>query len=207
MMDMPVTTVDFLRHGACEGGEIFRGSTDVALSEEGWAQMRAATTETVAWDHIYSSPLIRCRRFAGELAVQRQLPIETDERLREMHFGVWEGREIAEVWENDKDGVKAFFKDPEVGVPEGGEPLSAVAERLLSLWDELLAQHKGEHLLLVQHGGTIRSFLGALLGMSLNSAIGMDVPYASVSRLKVFHRGDDARVVMVYHNRGVHQLL
>ena len=35
------TCIDFLRHGECEGGEIFRGSgSDVALTDQGWQQMR-----------------------------------------------------------------------------------------------------------------------------------------------------------------------
>ena len=49
---MKTTTIDLLRHGQCEGGEIFRGSTDVALSEAGWQQMRHATQEEDNWDRV-----------------------------------------------------------------------------------------------------------------------------------------------------------
>ena len=42
MRDSLVTTVDLLRHGESEGGEIFRGSIDVPLTEMGWQQMQSA---------------------------------------------------------------------------------------------------------------------------------------------------------------------
>ena len=38
-----VTTIDFLRHGECEGGNIYRGSTDVVLSRCGYRQMERVT--------------------------------------------------------------------------------------------------------------------------------------------------------------------
>ncbi len=65
-MSTVTTTIDLLRHGACEGGEIFRGSSDVALSEQGWQQMRAAIAdETAPWQAVVSSSLQRCAHNKG----------------------------------------------------------------------------------------------------------------------------------------------
>ena len=45
-MSVQRSRIDLLRHGACEGGEIFRGSTDVALSEEEKAKLLESTRES-----------------------------------------------------------------------------------------------------------------------------------------------------------------
>ena len=63
---MPPGTLqlDLLRHGETELGGGFRGSLDDALTDTGWAQMRAAVVEAGPWSHVVSSPLQRCARFA-----------------------------------------------------------------------------------------------------------------------------------------------
>ncbi|MEZ9139072.1 MULTISPECIES: histidine phosphatase family protein [unclassified Shewanella] len=61
-----------LRHGQCEGGNILRGKTDVALTPLGVATMEASVKKLggalqAASLTIYSSPLIRCQQFAQNL--------------------------------------------------------------------------------------------------------------------------------------------
>ena len=69
------TCIDFLRHGECEGGEIFRGSgSDVALTNKGWQQMRDSVQDMACWDSIITSPLQRCRRFASEQSGRLAIP-------------------------------------------------------------------------------------------------------------------------------------
>lgn len=43
------TTVDLLRHGEPEGGQMFRGAVDDPLSPRGWEQMRSAVGDCRAW--------------------------------------------------------------------------------------------------------------------------------------------------------------
>jgi alpha-ribazole phosphatase len=89
------TCIDFLRHGECEGGEIFRGSgSDVALTDKGWQQMRGSVQELSGWDSIITSPLQRCRRFATEQSERLSIPLTENTNWREIHFGDWEGRLI-----------------------------------------------------------------------------------------------------------------
>ena len=49
--------LDLLRHGETELGGGLRGSLDDALTDKGWAQMRAAVAEQGPWDRLVSSPL------------------------------------------------------------------------------------------------------------------------------------------------------
>ena len=80
--------LDLLRHGETELGGGLRGSLDDALTEKGWAQMRAAVIEQGPWDRLVSSPLQRCARFAEELGAQLGLPVQLDKDLQELHLSL-----------------------------------------------------------------------------------------------------------------------
>ncbi|HHO59588.1 MAG TPA: histidine phosphatase family protein, partial [Thiotrichales bacterium] len=61
------TCIDVIRHGEPEGGRRYRGhSVDDPLTEKGWLQMRSAVPENPPWQHIISSPLVRCLDFSRE---------------------------------------------------------------------------------------------------------------------------------------------
>ncbi len=194
-----ITLVDLLRHGACEGGEIFRGTTDVPLSETGWRQMHAAVAGKAGWQRVICSPLQRCRDFAEAQAEQLGVPFVVQEQWREIDFGSWEGRQISEVWKTDREAIAQYFRDPGSVTPEGGENMLDARERLAGAWQSLLRQYRNEHLLVVQHGGTIRLLLGHLLNMPMASITQFEVPYASITRIKVFHTSEGDRSTLVSH--------
>lgn len=179
------TRIDLLRHGRCEGGDIFRGSTDVALLPEGWASMRAQIARHTAppWERIISSPLQRCLNFARETSKQHELPLAVEPALREMHFGDWEGREIAELWETDAQ-MRLWSQDPERHSAPGGETLAVFAERVNRALANLIAAHAGEHLLVVTHGGVIRLLLTQAHNLARSQLREMDVPYAHFAQLE-----------------------
>ena len=209
MMNGPVTTIDLLRHGQCEGGEIYRGSTDVPLTDLGWSQMKAslgAETELAGrapWNAIVSSPLQRCRLFAEAQSEQLKVSAEINEAFREMHFGDWEGRELKEVWQADREKVTQFYADPGEQSPPNGESMNAVKARLLPAWDELVEAQRGKHVLLVQHGGTIRILLSHLLKMPISAVTRLDIPYASLSRIQVFDAQGAVFPRLVFLNRAI----
>ena len=71
--------IDLLRHGTTELSHTLRGSTDDALTAEGWQQMEQTLDQSLAakmrWDAIFSSPLQRCHAFAAKAAAQLDLPL------------------------------------------------------------------------------------------------------------------------------------
>lgn len=176
---MSDTRLDLLRHGQCEGGEIFRGSHDVALTSEGWANMEArieAPTPT-PWDAVVSSPLQRCRAFAESAAERLELPLILEPELREMHFGDWEGRLYQDIWDNDPT-LALWGEDPERHTPPEGEPLAVFAQRVNSAIDRLAECRAGQRLLVVTHGGVIRLLLTRAKGLPRNTLRDQPVPYA-----------------------------
>ena len=200
MAETIATTIDLLRHGECEGGAIFRGHLDVALAEGGLARMQACAGTQCGWQRIVASPLRRCRFFAEWLAAERGLPLTLDDRLREIDFGRWEGREIAAVWAEEAEAAQAWFDDPERHGPPGGETLAALRERARAAFDEVVRTHAGSHVVLVTHGGWIRALLADLLTMPGAAMHRLDVPYACLSRLRVVRDGRHSLCQLVAHN-------
>ncbi len=189
------TTLDLMRHGEPVGGRKYRGQIDDPLSEKGWAQMQSAVGDTVPWTRIVSSPLTRCRAFAEMLADRHGLPLSLDERLMEVGFGVWEGKSAAEI-ETDAPGTLARFKaDPVNARPAGAEPLAGFHARVAAGLDKLVAQHDGQHVLLVGHAGVIRMAFAWALHIPLEHAYHIEVATASLTRL----RFDDGHASLVFH--------
>lgn len=188
-LGLPTTTVDILRHAECEGGEIFRGSTDVALSAAGWTRLRRVTAPLTGWDQIITSPLQRCRQFAEELAQSRDVPLQVDARFREMDFGDWEGLPVARVWQEQQAAAVAWYADPESNNPPNAETIQQVRCRVAEGWQELVEQHEGGHVLLVAHGGVIRSLLNYLLAMDPQASNRFGMPYGCRAQVQVTHYG------------------
>jgi len=176
--------VDLLRHGEAEGGHCFRGRTDDPLSTWGWLQMSHAIAKKSAWTEIISSPARRCIRFAKPLAETHGIPCRPAEWLWEMDFGDWEGITAAELAETDTQRLNAFWQDPLRQTPPNGEPLQQFQQRVLAGWHETI-QRRAKHILIIAHGGPIRIILVELLGMPLQHLMRLELPYGSLSRVRI----------------------
>jgi alpha-ribazole phosphatase len=181
----PVTFVDLLRHGTPVGGSRYRGHLDDPLSAEGWQQMWAAVGDHCLWQRVVSSPLRRCAAFAEELAARHALPLAIVDGFKEISFGRWEGRRVADIFETEAEAVSSYWQDPVANTPPEGEPLTAFCARVAAAWDALVAAQPGEHLLVVAHGGVIRAILVHVLGMPLQNVLRLEVPMAAMTRIRV----------------------
>ncbi|WP_347506360.1 alpha-ribazole phosphatase family protein [Pseudomonas anguilliseptica] len=170
--------LELLRHGETELGGGLRGSLDDALTETGWAQLRAAVAEAGPWDRLISSPLQRCARFAEELAAQHDVPLSLEPDLQELHFGAWEGRSTAELMQTSAAELGRFWSDPYGFTPPEGETLLAFEARILGTLQRLQALYAGERLLLVTHGGVIRLLLARARGLPRNDLLQVPVGHA-----------------------------
>ena len=192
------TTLDLMRHGEPVGGRKYRGQIDDPLSGKGWAQMRAAITEPVPWSRIISSPLLRCRTFAEELSVQHGLPLAFDAQLKEVGFGVWEGKTAAEIEANAPGTLARFKADPIHARPAGAESLDAFLARVTAGLENILVGYPGEHILVVCHAGVIRMALAYALAIPLANAYRIEVASAGITRLR-FVAG---RASLIFHGSG-----
>ncbi|PMQ10252.1 Adenosylcobalamin/alpha-ribazole phosphatase [Pseudomonas sp. AD21] len=177
--------LDLLRHGETELGGGLRGSLDDALTENGWAQMRAAVIAGGPWDRLVSSPLQRCARFAAELGEQLNLPVNLDKDLQELHFGAWEGQSAAALMETDAEALGLFWADPYAFTPPQGEPVSDFAARVLGAVARLHQAYVGERVLLISHGGVMRLLLAQARGLPRQQLLNVEVAHASLFSLTV----------------------
>ncbi|WP_100639009.1 histidine phosphatase family protein [Marinobacter salexigens] len=185
-MSDSTTVFDLIRHGEPEGGPMYRGSKDDPLSETGWQQMRDAISETDHWHAIVSSPMLRCVHFARELADRFEIPLHTDERLREINFGEWEGRTAEEVMASDGERLNEFWANPAANTPPGGEPTGDFNHRVIESWHHWQQELAGQNLLIVCHGGVIRMIVAEVMNIPLEHAFsGLATPYACRSRIQV----------------------
>ncbi|WP_133718910.1 histidine phosphatase family protein [Methylocaldum gracile] len=176
--------IDLLRHGETVGGTRFRGSLDDPLTDEGIRQMERSVANAGPWDEIVTSPLSRCAAFAESLALKLRVPLAIDERLREIHFGDWEGRSYAELMATAPLALTRFLGDPLRHPPPGAESVEAFRERTLdALRDRLTPHNLGRRLLLVTHGGVIRVMLCHARQWPLARLLEIDVPHASLHSL------------------------
>ena len=197
----PVTRIDLLRHGEPLGGHRYRGQIDDPLSDKGWQQMRSAVGGANEWDVIVSSPLRRCAAFAEELAAKTGLPMVTDERLKEIGFGVWEGRTAEELRKSDPHCIERFWEDPVTHRPEGAELVAGFRARVAAAWQELLDRYPGQRILVVGHAGITRMILTLVLGSPPQHLFRIQVANAGLTRILVQGRGEAAYPMLVYHGR------
>jgi 2,3-bisphosphoglycerate-dependent phosphoglycerate mutase len=158
--------LEVVRHGQTEANAAhrFSGATDVALTEHGKQQARELGSRLIGtYDLAFHSPLSRSRRTL-ELALAASdaavLEVVEDDRLAERSLGVLEGldsRPIPEYEAGDFDYA-----------PEGGEPYSSVARRVLSFLADLGAEAAGRErplrALACTHVGPMRVLVPVLRG-------------------------------------------
>lgn len=180
------TVIDLLRHGEVAGGLRLRGHKDDPLSDNGWQQMRSVVeAQELPWDKIVSSPLQRCAHFAHELKEEAGLNLQLMEGFKEISFGEWEGELISELYEKHHQRISSFWNNPGLEPAPGGELYSVFEQRVLQAWSELLGSAEEQHLLLVAHGGTIRTLLRQVIHFPLEHFFRIEVPYASLSRITI----------------------
>lgn len=156
--------------------------------------MNIAIEEHQHWQHIISSPLTRCYAFAHQLSETTQIPLSVAHDLREISFGDWEGKTAKEI---DSAALTLFWSDPILHPAPNGELLTKFRDRVLSTWQSLIYKSvnssiQNEKVLLIAHGGTIRIILAHVLQIPLKALFNLQIPYAGISRIVVYHHTHDA---------------
>ncbi|MBT2400933.1 histidine phosphatase family protein [Streptomyces sp. ISL-100] len=145
----------------------FQGSTDIELTETGVAQARRAARllASLKPDAMIASDLKRASATAGELSALTGLDVTHDAALRETYAGAWQGLTHDEIIGRFGEQYAAWKRGEPVR-RGGGELETEVADRaapvVLAHADKLADNGT---LVVVSHGGTIRTTIGRLLGL------------------------------------------
>jgi len=180
------TIIDLLRHGEVEGGDVFCGSTDDVLTDEGWQQMQDALEGKSGWDVILSSPLQRCCEFAESLAKEEDLNLHINEQFQEIHFGDWEACSPDDILQTDVQNLQAWWQSPTRETPPRGENFQDFRSRVLKAFNQLTKKYQDEQVLLITHAGVIRVILMDVLGMQDENLFRLNVDHACYSRVRIY---------------------
>lgn len=164
-----MTLITLVRHGQTDWNLARRiqGSTDIPLNDTGRADALAAAEVLSGATHhaIYASPLVRAHETARLIASHLGLAApETRHDMREREFGEGEGMLVEEYlgrFENWRSG------------PSGAESLDVVRDRALGALDHIARESRrrsapiAESVIVVTHGGVIRSLLNHASGGTL----------------------------------------
>ncbi len=164
--------VILVRHGKtiwnAEGR--YQGRVDVPLNEEGREQAKRVglALRDFPIKAVYASPLKRCTDTAGEIAKYHKLNIITDEGLKEINHGKWEGMLATDVAKEYPELLKLWRERPkEVVMPEG-ESLMDVYRRAVPSFKRIIEKHPDDIVAIVGHDATNKVIMCYLLGLDLN---------------------------------------
>ena len=169
---VPETLLSLSRHGQTpwHAENRYTGSSDIGLTSQGEAQAAALGAWAAATrpDKVICSPMRRCRETATAAAAALGLDPVVIHDLREVHFGIAEGRTLDEVEAEHPGTVDAFRADPVRHAFPGAEPPADAAGRTAAALRALAASNPGSHLLVVAHNTALRLALCLLLGIELS---------------------------------------
>ncbi len=161
-------TLYLVRHGETEWNTQRRiqGQLDSELTPEGVTATKelAQRLKDLHFDAIFSSDLGRAAKTAKILKLDRELQIVTYEALRERTFGPYDGRYGKDHDEELRDLLKQYealsaeeqFKFKFADTYESDEELMS---RFITKLREIAVGYEGKTILVVTHGGNLRTFL------------------------------------------------
>ncbi|WP_353239004.1 histidine phosphatase family protein [Limnohabitans sp.] len=186
---MNVTRILAIRHGetAWNVETRLQGHLDIPLNDTGLLQadrLARALTGREMVDAIYASDLSRTHTTAQALAHAMGHTVRTHVGLRERHFGVFQGHTFAEVEaEWPEHAVQWRKRIPDWTPPGGGESLLRLHERIVDTVNELAAQHTGQQMVLVAHGGVLDVLYRAATRLDLQAPRTWSLTNTAVNRL------------------------
>lgn len=149
----------------------YAGSSDIDLTDTGrqQADRLAAWTRATRPAAVVSSPLGRALATARpSAAVLGSEPVVVED-LREVDFGMAEGRTLSELRADDPDMVARFREDPVTHHFPGADPPAAAATRASEALRAVAAKYPGATVLVIAHNTLIRLALCQLLGIDVRT--------------------------------------
>ena len=177
-----------IRHGETAWNREHRiqGQLNSSLSNTGIAQA-AAVARRLAGEGaqlLVSSDLGRTVETATPIAAATGLSLTTDVRLRERHFGVFEGLTLDEIKQRyPQEYVRWQAREPDYAMP-GGESLMQLRARLTACVEEI-AWSGVAKAILVSHGGALDALYRIATGTPYSTARAWELHNAGVNDIVV----------------------
>jgi len=173
-----------IRHGLTESNKknIYAGQNDEPLIQEGIPELNetARKLKELNVEKIYSSPIRRAVQTAETINRFLNLPIETEENLKEMIMGPWQGLSEQEVAMRFPQEWKTWNSKPSELRLNGRETLKELQIRALKALEVILDKSLSSRILAVTHVALIRVLMIHYNNLLLDDYRKIDVPNCSV---------------------------
>ena len=156
-----------VRHGQTKWNVEMRlqGTLDSDLTETGIYQAKklGERLSDIEFSKVFASPSGRTMKTAELVLGNRVNPIITDERLKEMNFGILEGKKVETLDERFKNEIAVMHEDPEIYNPSeyNGETYSELIGRTSDFLDDIISRENGK-ILVVAHGMSLMAIISAI---------------------------------------------
>jgi len=168
-----VAVIHLVRHGQTDWNleKRIQGQTDSQLTDLGKQQATEVANELkdIPFTRAYASSSVRARDTANIILHHHNLPLQLEDRLREIYLGDWEGNLYADIAKIHPKPHQHFFNDPSQFYYPGAETFGDVQTRALSIFNTIAEENSNEIILLVSHGIFIKSILSHVEGRSLEN--------------------------------------
>ncbi len=179
-------TIYLVRHAQSEYNEkgIFQGKLDSDLTPNGYIQARFTGKffENKKIDIIFSSPQKRALKTAYSISDIIDRPIIIDERIRELSFGIFEGKKFFDMLIEHKDLMEKWLLDPIENSLPTQEPTESFKERIESFLNHIINIDQ-KNIIVVSHGGFLHGFLCTILGIPLNKLWNFHTDNTGISKI------------------------
>jgi broad specificity phosphatase PhoE len=180
-----------IRHAVARGNGRFQGHTDVPLAPAAGPQLRMLVRKISRYpiQAVYSSDLQRAHATAKAVARRFDTDVIVRPRLREIHFGRWEGlswRQIARQFPRSSRMWLTRF--PHHPIP-GAERFDAFKKRVTRELDEIVTANTGSSVAIVTHAGVARVILAGALTVPDRNVFRMGMDPAAVSVIDFYRDG------------------
>lgn len=148
-----------IRHGETEWNveNRMQGRLDSNLTDKGRvnAELLGKSLCDIEFKRILSSPSKRAVDTAKLVKGDRDIPIEEDKRLFEIHLGEWQGKTHKEIKGQFPENFDAYWNRPEEFINPHGENFQNVKDRVADFLTDI--ESLDGNILIVTHGVVIKT--------------------------------------------------
>ncbi len=196
----PMTTVYIVRHcqSHANARRVYNSTVDddQGLTEAGLEQARRVGRffRGLKLAKVYTSPFLRTRQTAQEIAREGGAGVEVVEKFGELDCGRWNGKSEDEIRQEFPDAWKGWRYDPQNNPIPGGESLLDVQARVLPEFERIAKAHEGERIAIVTHYCVLNVMICSLVSSLANfrcfdtkNGTIAEVSMENVPRIRMYH--------------------
>jgi alpha-ribazole phosphatase len=168
-----MTKIFLIRHGETVGNleQRYEGHMNSLLSETGQkdSDTLAQALKGISFSAVYSSDLDRSFETASKIADLQGLPVTKIPGIKERHYGTWEGLTFTEISQKWPKLYEEWLRQPAKTAIPKAETLSELQKRGIEAIESITANHNGDTICVVGHGGINRTILFYYLNLALDN--------------------------------------